>query len=110
MNQLAYDALQEAKPDITGPGWVFPAPQDPAEPVGYHVIKRWFEKAERLAEVPHLKGGLWHPFRRGWATARKHLPSADVAKAGGWRDEATMQRCYVKADGAMVLAVVNQRR
>lgn len=105
MNALAHAALAR---DITpSEGWVFPAPKDASQPLGYHVIKGWLRKAERLAKVPHLPGGLWHPFRRGWATSRKHLPSGDVAKAGGWRDEATMRRCYVREDADTIVQAVN---
>jgi len=39
----------------------------------------------KVAKLPTLKGGLWHPYRRAWATTRKHLPVADVAQAGDWR-------------------------
>src|SRR6478672_5829345 len=39
------------------------------------------------AELPKLKGGVWHPYRRKWATVRKHLSLADVAAAGGWSPE-----------------------
>lgn len=109
MNQLAREALdraRKARPGIGG-AWIFPAPQDPSKPIGYHVLKNWFVKAEEAAGLPHLKGGLWHPYRRGWATARKHISSKDAARAGGWRDEKTMQRCYVQADGATILAAVN---
>lgn len=106
-NALARDAIMAARPDVVGPGGLFPAPTDASKPIGYHVLKRWFEKAEKQAELPHLKGGLWQPFRRGWATARKHLPTEDVAKDGGWRDEATMQRCYVRADDETILSAVN---
>ena len=42
--------------------------------------------AARSAELPKLRGGVWHPYRRLWATERKHLPDLDVAAAGGWRD------------------------
>lgn len=72
--------------------------------------RRLYRKAEKLAGLSPLRGGLWHPFRRGWATARKHLPAADAAKAGGWRDVATMQKSYVRADGDTILAAVNGDR
>jgi hypothetical protein len=37
---------------------------------------------------------------------RKHLPDVDVAKAGGWRDLATMKQSYQQPDPATVLRVV----
>jgi hypothetical protein len=71
------------------------------------VLKDWIVEAEKLAKVSHLKGGARHPFRRGWATARKHYPSQDVARAGGWRDTGTMEQCYAREDAETILAVVN---
>jgi integrase len=107
MSALAREALDAARPDICPPdAWVFPAPKDATKPVGYHVVKNWMERAQTLAELPHLKGGLWHPFRRRWATDRKHLPEGDVAKAGGWRDPETMKRSYIAADADTIRAAV----
>lgn len=37
---------------------------------------------------------------------RKHLPDADVAKAGGWSDLEALRRCYQQADDETLLAVV----
>jgi integrase len=108
MSAPAREALDAARPDICPPdAWILPAPKDATKPVGYHVAKNWMERAQRLAKLPHLKGGLWHPYRRGWATSRKHLPSGDVAKAGGWRDEETMRRCYRREDADTILQAVN---
>lgn len=53
-----------------------------------------------------LKRGVWHPYRRKWATARKHHPLKDVATAGGWKSEETLLRCYQQADEATMLNVV----
>jgi len=63
-------------------------------------------EAERLANLEHLPGGGWHPFRRGWATTRKGLSVQDVAAAGGWTDLTTLQKCYQQADPASIAAVV----
>lgn len=41
MSPLAREALERARPDIVSSDrWVFPAPKDPAGPVGYRVMKR----------------------------------------------------------------------
>lgn len=52
----------------------------------------------------------FHPYRRAWATARKHLPVADVAAAGGWKSPMTVlrhyQRHYQQTDEATLYAVV----
>ena len=52
------------------------------------------------------KGGLWHPWRRKWATERKDLPVKDVAAAGSWSDTETLLRSYQQADKATVTRVV----
>ncbi len=54
-----------------------------------------------------LDGGLWHCYRRKWATERRHLPAVDVMKAGGSADRKTMETCYQHADDAGVLAVLD---
>lgn len=107
INSLAAEALAAARPDILRPGWIFPSPKDPSRAIGHYAARRWMRRAEKHAGIESLKGGKWHPFRRGWATARKHLPAADTAKAGGWRDTATMQECYIGEDGRTILAAVN---
>ena len=44
------------------------------------------EAAEVAAELPKLKGTLWHAYRRTWATTRKGEPVQDVPREGGWKD------------------------
>jgi len=64
----------------------------------YDRVARWLRRAERLAGVPKQSGSLWHAYRRGWATARKHLSGKDVAFAGGWKNVATLQTIYQQPD------------
>lgn len=40
-------------------------------------------ETEQRAGLPKLEGGVWHPYRRAWATARKGLSETDVAAQGG---------------------------
>ncbi len=53
-----------------------------------------------------MEGGLWHPWRRKWATERKDMPLKDVAEAGGWRDPNTLLKCYQQPDEATMTRVV----
>jgi hypothetical protein len=46
----------------------------------------------------------------GSGSPSKHLPDADVAKAGGWRSIGTMKRAYQLADDAGVLEAVLETR
>lgn len=109
MNSTAREALEKyraLRPGIVG-AWIFASPRNPAEPLGKWVAKRWLRQAEQLAGVEHEPQCGWHQFRRGWATARKHLPLVDIAQAGGWRDTATLAQCYTHADPETILRVVN---
>ena len=63
-------------------------------------------RAEGRAKLPKLERGRFHPYRRLFATERKHLPDVDVAEAAGWRDLRTMKRSYQQPDPATVLRVV----
>lgn len=67
-------------------------------------------EAEGLAGVDSQEGSLWHAYRRAWATARKHLPAADVAAAGGWKNAMTVRKVYQQADQETVLQVVLSRK
>lgn len=58
------------------------------------------------AVVYHLEGGAFHPFRRMWATERKHLPDKDVAAAGGWRDLESLRKSYQQVDEKTLLQVM----
>ena len=89
-----------------GDAWLFPSPGDDSKPFRRDVAARWLIKAEVLAELPKLRGGVWHPYRRLWATERKHLPDLDVAAAGGWRDTRALKLSYQQADPATMKSVV----
>jgi hypothetical protein len=66
----------------------------------------YLRQAEAAAGVEKLEGGLWHAYRRKWATERKELPLKDVAAAGGWKDVTTLLTCYQHADEATMLKVM----
>lgn len=70
------------------------------------------DDSETAAALAPLDGSDFHAYRRAWATARNHLPLKDVAGrvAGGWRTTDTLLRCYTRADGATMLAVVSETR
>jgi integrase len=85
---------------------LFPAPEGGSQPIRRDLAGDWLVKAEKLAKLPKLAGGRWHPYRRLWATERKHLPPQDVAAAGGWGDTQALTLIYQKADPETVLEVV----
>ncbi len=90
----------------SGSPWLFPSPRNANRPVSKDLASAWLEEAEALAKLPKLEGSLWHAYRRGWATARKHHPLSDVAAAGGWKDTTTLRTVYTQADPETVRRVV----
>lgn len=94
-----------ANPRI-GDAPLFPSDEKNSEPIRTDVAARWLLDAEERAGLPKLKQGTWHPYRRLWASERKHLPDVDVAAAGGWKDTVALKRSYQHADPDTILAVV----
>jgi len=97
---------------VVGDMPLFPAPRAkdgnrPASWTRYHA-RNLLERAEHAAGLEPIEGGDFHPYRRAWSTARKALPTADVAAAGGWRDLRSLERSYIKADAATMLRVVTE--
>lgn len=102
------DGILGHRPGI-GSAFLFPMPGNAEKPISYELASKLLRKAERLAKLPKLDGGLWHPYRRKWATERRHHPEQkDVAAVGGWSDPATMQRCYQGSDAATRLRVLSE--
>lgn len=88
-----------------GEAVLFPSPETDDVPLSRRLATRWLLDAETAAELPKLQGGVWHPYRRAWATDRKGLPSTDVAAAGGWADTRAMFKSYQQADAVTALRV-----
>lgn len=103
--RAAVDRVLRERPGISA-RYLFPSPTNADEPVAYERARVWLLEAERLAGLPKQQGSLWHAFRRGWATSRKHLSLKDTAAAGGWASTETLLRCYQHPDADTMLAVV----
>jgi hypothetical protein len=86
-----------------GDDHLFPHPDDDARPIDKDVASGWLLRAEAIARLPKLDRGVWHPYRRLWASERRHLSPIDVAAAGGWGDTRTLERSYQHADARGVL-------
>jgi hypothetical protein len=89
-----------------GDAWVFPQVTKD-RPWHRSIFDQLLREAERKAGIAKLQSGLWHPYRRKWATERRHLPAVDVMRAGGWTDRITMETCYRQATEAGVLAAMS---
>ena len=104
----AVDAYLRRTPRV-GALPLFAAPKDTARHVSRHTAAKWLLRAEKLAGQAKFAGGVFHPYRRLWATERRHLPPHDVAAAGGWTDTQALTLIYQKATPAGVLAAVDTR-
>jgi len=108
------EELRQFRAERPGIGSVllFPHPQRRRHrrgPVTRHLASYWLKEAFLRGKMAKPAGGLWHMFRRVWATERKDLPLKDVAAAGGWRDTSTLLR-YQQPDEDTLRAVVEFER
>lgn len=85
---------------------LFPADGAPHVRLRSDVASRWLRKAEGLAQLPKLEGGVWHPYRRLFATRLRHLPDIDAARAGGWKTPQAMKLSYQQAEASGVLRAI----
>ena len=103
--RAALERIMRERPGV-GATPLFPSPVNPKKPTRYELAGSWLREAEKLAGVGKQGGSLWHAYRRGWATSRKHLPDVDVAAAGGWASTDTLRKCYQQPDSDTMLRVV----
>ncbi|UCG85253.1 MAG: site-specific integrase, partial [Gemmatimonadota bacterium] len=103
------EAFRRLHPGV-GEKLLFASAIDPQRPLHRATVTGWLKKAERLAGLPKLVRGSFHPYRRLWASERKHLPLKDVAAAGGWTDTSTLLRCYQTPDVETMERVVSEPR
>ncbi len=91
MPKKAKEALLKFRTEhpTIGSALAFPMVNNATKPVTRHLASDWMHRAYRYAGIERQKGGLWHPFRRKWATERKDFPVRDTMAAGGWEDEPT---------------------
>lgn len=106
------DEVRRFRPKLGGAfgGLLFPSRSDVEQPVRREVFQKALMRAEAHAKLPKLDGGLWHCWRRKFASERKHFPLPDVAAAGGWKDTQTLLTCYQAADADTMLAVMSETR
>jgi len=101
--------VRERKKQPFGDGWLFPEPIAPDRPRRRELFSTWWDRAERLAEVPHVKGRQWHSLRRKFASELKHRPLKDLCQLGGWKEPTTVLTCYIKADEATMREALAER-
>lgn len=100
--------FKEAKRELGGDGddLIFGQINDRTKALAADGLRKRLLEAEARANLPKLRRGLWHPYRRKWASERRHLPVKDVMEAGGWDDYQTFLNCYTITTPATVAAVL----
>lgn len=107
--RAAVDLVLERNP-VVGEAFLFPAPKSKKrKPWTRHHARALLLSAYEAAEVPTEERVGFHAYRRKWVAERKHLPRADVAAAGGWLSERTLE-IYEQPDQETLLAVVSEPR
>jgi hypothetical protein len=86
---------------------LFPSPEDAEKSVSRFTAAKWLLRAEKLAKLPKLVGGIFHPYRRLWATERKDRSAKTVAAAGGWKSTKSLAIYQGVSDQDILDAVVN---
>src|SRR2546423_2911856 len=82
-----------------GDGWIFPAPEDSSKPCSRHLLRDWWQRAEKLAAMPHTARLGWHSLRRKFVNDMKaDTPMADLCYLGGWKSPLTVMTVYQQAD------------
>ena len=76
LNAAARAALMARRTQSTRlpTGFVFPSTDDDVRSLYASKARRWLREAIRDAKLPPRKQGGRHLSRRGWATARTHMP------------------------------------
>ena len=92
-----------------GDGWVFPSPEDPAEPCSRNLMRDWWQRGEAQEGLTHAPGLGWHSLRRKFATEMKHVPLVDLCYLGGWKDPQTVLQCYQRPDERTVREALASR-
>jgi len=86
-----------------------------ARPVNTTTLRRWFQEAERLAGVPHVKGRGYYGLRRAAVDGAKAegISREGLQKIGGWTDSqmpdaiyADQEATYAREEAARVRAKI----
>lgn len=94
-----------------GEAWVLPAPADASKPCSRHRMRHWWERAEELAGLEHIRGLGWHGLRRKFATDLQNAPLKLLCELGGWKEPQTLLKCYQHPDeGALRKALASRDR
>jgi integrase len=113
MSPEAREAVMSALargPSPFGNAPLFPSPGNPNEPVSRWRLDTWLRAGEKKAALEPLEGGLWHPYRRKFATDMVNVPDRIVAKLGGWKTPRTLDLYSQPSEEVLAEALGGRRR
>ena len=112
MTGAARAALEEArrKSPRIGDAPVLPAPGKPSAAVSRHLVRDWWERAQKFAHLPPKRGRGWHSLRRKFASDLMHKPLKVLCQLGGWKSPQTVLSCYQHADEDQLREALADRR
>ncbi len=98
------------KRESIGDGWLFPSPEDSSKPCSRHLLRDWWRRAEKLAEMPRTARLGWHSLRRKFVNDMKaDTPMADLCYLGGWKSPLTVMTVYQQADQVTMRNALSNR-
>ncbi|WP_420449230.1 tyrosine-type recombinase/integrase [Candidatus Palauibacter sp.] len=102
------DAAKRGGPE-TEHSPVLPALKDNSECAGRSLVRNWWNRAQRLAELEPKRGRAWHSLRRKFASDLMALPLKVLCELGGWKEAQTVLRCYQQADAGQLRKALESR-
>jgi len=71
-------------------GYLFPSPEKFVQAVFEDLLRDWWQRAEKLADMPRTFRLGWHSLRRKFVNDMKaDTPMADLCYLGGWKSPLT---------------------
>src|SRR5204862_315339 len=64
--------------------WVFPAPATKDQSCSRSLVREWWERSARMAELPIGERYGWLGVRRAWASEMRDVNPRDSYALGGW--------------------------
>ena len=104
--------LEEARRENPGIGDapLLPAPKDPSKCISRSLVRYWWKKAEKFAELEPKRGRGWHSLRRKFASDLMNQPLKVLCELGGWKTAQTVLQCYQRADEGQLRKALEERR
>jgi len=91
-------------------GYLFPSPRNRHQPMRVDVAAHLHDQTEVLAKVGHLRGGVFHSYRRSFVSGLAHISPSIAAAVSGRSDIQTMFTSYTKVSRQAKYKAMSSRR